>query len=99
MTGDKVRSAEAGEDDRDEDPEAHHAHADVCPLGHGQVELAPPLHLGKGETFRAARWHKMVTLNFKGLIGLLENTVNLATLSDLWGRRHGGGSHLRGLVG
>ena len=99
MTGDKVRSAEASEDDRDEDPEAHHAHADVSPLGHGQVELAPPLHLGKGETFRAARWHKMVTLNFKGLIELLENTVNLATLSDLWGRRHGGGSHLRGLVG
>ena len=42
MTGDKVRPAEAGEDDRDDDPEADHAHDDARPLGHGQVQLAPP---------------------------------------------------------
>ena len=49
MTGDKVRAAEAGEDDRDDDPEADHAHDDSSPLRHGQVQLAPPLHLEKIE--------------------------------------------------
>ena len=41
VAGDKVRAAEAGEDDRDEDPEADHAHDDARPLRHGQVQLAP----------------------------------------------------------
>ena len=45
MTGDEVGAAEAGEDDRDEDPEADHAHDQAGPLGHAQVELAPPRHL------------------------------------------------------
>ena len=47
VAGDKVRPAEAGEDDRDEDPEADHAHDDGRPLRHGQVQLSPPGNLGE----------------------------------------------------
>ena len=47
VAGDKVRPAEAGEHDRDEDPEADHAHDDGRPLRHGQVQLSPPGNLGE----------------------------------------------------
>ena len=47
VAGDKVRPAEAGEDDRDENPEADHAHDDGRPLRHGQVQLSPPGNLGE----------------------------------------------------
>ena len=54
VAGDKVRAAEAGEDDRDEDPEADHAHDDGRPLRHGQVQLSPPGNLGEKD--RVARY-------------------------------------------
>ena len=45
VAGDKVRAAEAGEHDRDDDPEADDAHDDGRPLRHGQVQLGPPSRL------------------------------------------------------
>ena len=60
VAGDKVRAAEAGEDDRDEDPEADHAHDDGRPLRHGQVQLSPPGNLSKDTVARYAK----TTLDF-----------------------------------
>ena len=62
VAGDKIWSAEAGEDDRDDDPEADDAHDDGRPLGHGQVQLGPPgllkrlQHLSRGSQEAIKVW-------------------------------------------
>ena len=92
VAGDKVRAAEAGEHDRDDDPEADDAHDDGRPLRHGQVQLGPPSRLKVARLVfqRGPRGKKSVAelKNYKSLhlvfsIQLLANTILLSQNSKV----------------